>query len=165
MAWPLRPLGATQLVYNTIGPQFEQYVADTLGDYATEKDGFDALFTPAALALPDEEVQLAAFTPDLMDAGFTPGAFEAGNLLPIAKDTEDFTGDGDTLFADIGGAATSPLPSIPPALSQVGVGEVGGGASGGEAIGPSQFEQAYIQATGGGLELPVEFKHVENFIS
>jgi uncharacterized membrane protein YgcG len=115
-------------VYNTVGPHFEQLAADILGDHGTEKDGFDTLFTPAALSLPEEEVNLAAFTPDLLDAGFTAGEFEGSNLLPIAKDTADFTGAGDPLAQDIGNSTTV---TQPPGSSGSGTGGGGGGGSGG----------------------------------
>jgi hypothetical protein len=111
MAWPLRPLGATQIVLQPTALSFEQLAADTLGDHATEKDGFDDLFNGAALSLPADDAAISDLTPDLLDAGFQIGQFEAGNLLPLAKDTGDFTGAGDPLQQSVDNSATSTKPA------------------------------------------------------
>lgn len=110
MAWPLYPIGKTQLVYASVGPAFEQLAADTLADHATGKDGFDDVFNQAALSLPAEEGEIAAFTPDLLDMGFETGKFEGSNLLPLAKDTADFTGAGDPLAQGVDNSVTTPPP-------------------------------------------------------
>lgn len=105
------PLTKTQIVYSSVQPNFTGLAADTLGDHATERDGFDALFEGTAANLPDDEKMLAAIDGDIADAGFKPGEFESANLLPLAADTADFTGAGDGIALEVDGALTPPTDS------------------------------------------------------
>lgn len=107
MAVVLKPLDASALSFVS-GPisQFSSLVADTLGNAASEGDGWDDVFGDVLAALAAEDGEGAAMDALLTAASFEAGAFEAAYLAPIATDATAAVEAGQGLIDAIGELGT-----------------------------------------------------------
>lgn len=108
-----------------------QLVNDTLGDYGTAGDGFDALMAIPAGSYQDDVDALPALIQHLTDADFNPGEFESGYWSPIGQDVQAFTDAGDTLLQGYVDTYRPPDPGT----GGGGGGDGGGGGGGGDGGG------------------------------
>lgn len=118
---PIPPGG---LDFNPGAPEFVQLTADTLGNWGTESDGFDALFDAAAAAAIAEDLAGGVDASGLAAAGFTAGQFSASTFEPVVRDYAAFQDAGDIV---VGGQT----PPSPPGSGGGGGGGGGGGSGGG----------------------------------
>lgn len=114
----LNPLPDDLFALSVTPPSFSQLAADTLGNAATETDGFDATLQDIALALASESDGLSALAADVEEAAFAVGAFEAESLAPTALDLAASVTNGDDLIGDLVHA----IGSFPAAPADTGVG-------------------------------------------
>jgi hypothetical protein len=115
----LARLAGDDLVYTPGPPLFQKLTADTLGNAATDSDGFDAQFADLAFQLAGESDGITAMDTDLTAAGFAVGDFSTSTLQPVADSLDAAIKDGadqiNTLTSAIDGSIqVSPLPNVPP---------------------------------------------------
>jgi hypothetical protein len=112
-------LVAADAIDTTVPPdEFQQSFADTLGNAATDSDGFDALFNDSALALNGVDTVLSALDGHAADLSAALDALS----LPLEQDALDALNNaisvGEPLLAAVSttlpGPPTVTVPPIPP---------------------------------------------------
>jgi hypothetical protein len=141
----LRLLTDSDLGYQPGAATFATLAAATLGDAATDRDGFSEVIAPALHGFDADTAAIPSLDSDLGDAGFTPGDLEASQLAPLAADAQTFVDGTDVsvnaLAIDTGQDVSPPPPPPPPTggggdssggnPGPVGGGDTGGGQDGG----------------------------------
>lgn len=95
--------------------QFTQLTSDTLGNAATDSDGFNALFAPPATALAGDIGGLAVMDQHIGLADFQDGAFDSTQIGPVVTDTGTVLQSGDAALNNFDQSAgiTNPTPTKP----------------------------------------------------
>lgn len=130
---PITRLPTVLPVFEPLASNFQQLVAEGLGNVGTSADGFDALLNDVALALEADRAIGFLDDSDLVSAFFTLGEFEASNITPVISDVATFQAGGDALFGNV----TPPAPGG--GGPGGGPGGGGGGPGGGGGSGPPQL--------------------------
>lgn len=139
-------------------PDFAAFAKQQLGDLGTGKDGFDALFSPAASAIDGDIAALSSFDADLTNASFTTGAFAKTYHAPVEADITSLLQDGDQLNHAVqnpGQITSDPIVTPPPSPPTAGGGSGGSsGGSGSSGAGSSGGIQQGGNVLGGQTEQP-----------
>jgi hypothetical protein len=140
MVFQVPKLGDDALRYVPGPAVFQQITADTLGNAASDTDGYDAEFQDLALLLAGESEGLSTMDADLQAAGFQAGQIAAQTLTPVADELAATIADAgasmDDFTAAIGGTVdVGPLPdtNAPPPVV-VSPGDLGGFIAGGDGV-------------------------------
>lgn len=111
-AWP--KLTSDQLDVSTDTFDFQQSLSDTLGDFGTEKDGFDALVNEVTTELQGQGDPGSSMDEDLAAASAIAGTIDPHSLDADIASLPASLAEGDAVLHDANallGSVTSPAPA------------------------------------------------------